>query len=45
MAGSPWSVPGLAALLGMLAVDWVFDVGEAPAAKVYYCSFAFTFEL
>ncbi|CAE6968958.1 unnamed protein product [Symbiodinium natans] len=38
MVGSPWSVPGLAACLGMLAVDWVFDVGEAQAAKVYYCS-------
>ncbi|CAE6953160.1 unnamed protein product [Symbiodinium sp. CCMP2592] len=36
---APWSVMGLATLLGMLCVDWVFDTGDSmQEAKVYYCA-------
>ncbi|CAK8995320.1 unnamed protein product [Durusdinium trenchii] len=34
----PWSVVGISSLLGMLAVDAVFDFGEADRAKTYYCT-------
>eukprot|EP00434_Breviolum_minutum_P033593 symbB.v1.2.029729.t1/scaffold3288.1/size59728/5 len=47
---APWSVLGLGVLVGMLAVDAVFDFGDAVAAKSYYCTllpsmFSFPFVL
>eukprot|EP00437_Effrenium_voratum_P042278 CAMPEP_0181463018 /NCGR_PEP_ID=MMETSP1110-20121109/34699_1 /TAXON_ID=174948 /ORGANISM="Symbiodinium sp., Strain CCMP421" /LENGTH=123 /DNA_ID=CAMNT_0023587705 /DNA_START=46 /DNA_END=414 /DNA_ORIENTATION=- len=35
---APWSAVGISALVGMLAVDAMFDFGDAEAAKSYYCT-------